>query len=124
SGALSPSGRARPFAADADGMLSGEGVGVLILRRRADAERDGDRIYAMVQGLGLSSDGRGRGLAVPVARGHARAIRRAYRHSGIDPSTVMLVEGHGLGVPVADRAELRALDAIFPAPRHGRRALG
>src|SRR5213078_4478722 len=93
-------------------------------KRRADAERTGDRIYAMVQGLGLSSDGQGRGLAVPSARGHARAIRRAYRRSGIDPSTVMLVEGHGLGVPAADRAELRALNAVFPPPRQGRRALG
>jgi acyl transferase domain-containing protein len=123
-GALSPSGGIRPFAADADGMLSGEGVGVLILKRRRDAERAGDRIYAIVEGLGLASDGRGRGLAVPSARGHARAIRRAYRSSGIDPSTVMLVEGHGLGVPAADRAELRALNATFPPPPQGRRILG
>jgi acyl transferase domain-containing protein/phosphopantetheinyl transferase len=123
-GALSRSGTARPFAADADGLLSGEGAGVLVLKRRDDADRDGDRIYAVVQGLGLSSDGRGRGLAAPSARGHARAIRRAYRRSGIDPATVMLVEGHGLGVPAADRAELRALHAVFPPPRHGRRTLG
>jgi acyl transferase domain-containing protein len=123
-GAMSPSGTARPFAADADGMLSGEGVGVLVLKRRCDAERDGDRIYAVVQGLGLTSDGKGRGLAVPSARGHARAIRRAYRRSGIDPATVMLVEGHGLGVPASDRAELRALNAVFPPPPYGRRALG
>ena len=123
-GAMSASGTARPFAADADGMLSGEGVGVLILKRRRDAERDGDRIYAVVQGLGLASDWRGRGLAVPSARGHARAIRRAYRRSGIDPASVMLVEGHGLGVPAADRAELRALNAVFPPPPYGRRALG
>ncbi len=123
-GAMSPSGTARPFSADADGMLSGEGVGVLILKRRDDAERDGHRIYAIVQGIGLASDGRGRGLPVPSARGHARAIRRAYRRSGIDPGTVMLVEGHGLGVPAADRAELRALNAVFPPPPYGRRALG
>jgi acyl transferase domain-containing protein len=123
-GAISRSGAARPFSADADGMLSGEGIGALILARRDDAEREGRRIYAIVQGLGLSSDGRSRGLAVPSARGHARAIRRAYRRSGIDPGTVMLVEGHGLGVPAADRAELRALNAVFPPPSHGRRALG
>ena len=123
-GAMSPSGTARPFSSDADGMLSGEGVGVLILKRRRDAERDGDRIYAIVQGLGLASDGRARGLTGPSARGHARAIRRAYRRSGIDPATVMLVEGHGLGVPAADRAELRALNAVFPPPPYGHRALG
>jgi len=94
------------------------------LKRRADAERDGDRIYALIQGIGLASDGKSQGLAAPSARGHARAIRRAYRGAGIDPSTVMLVEGHGLGVPAADRAELRALNAVFPSLPHGRRTLG
>ncbi len=123
-GALSRSGTARPFGALADGMLPGEGAGVVILKRRRDAERDGDRIYALVQGVGLASDGRGQGLAAPSARGHARAIRRAYRLSGIDPDTVALVEGHGLGVPAADRAELRALHAVFNAPRQGHRFLG
>jgi acyl transferase domain-containing protein len=122
--ALSKSGTPRPFTADADGMVSGEGVGVVVLKRRVDAERDGDRIYALVQGVGLASDGRGRGLAAPSARGHARAIRRAYRRSGIDSSTVMLVEGHGLGVPAADRAEILALSATFSRPDHGRRYLG
>jgi len=122
--ALSRSGTARPFTAGADGMVPGEGVGVVVLKRRVDAERDGDRIYALVQGVGLASDGRSQGLAAPSARGHARAIRRAYRRAGINPSTVMLVEGHGLGVPAADRAELRALNATFPPPPHGRRFLG
>ena len=105
-------------------MLPGEGVGVVVLKRRADAERDGDRIYAVVQGVGLASDGKSQGLAAPSARGHARAMRRAYRRAGIDPATVMLVEGHGLGVPAADRAELRALNAVFPALRTARRTLG
>ena len=123
-GALSRSGRSRPFAADADGLLSGEGVGVVVLKRRVDAERDGDRIYAVLKGLGIASDGRGSGLTAPSARGHARAIRRAYRSSGIEPSTVGLIEGHGLGVPAADRAELRALRAIFPPITAGRRVLG
>ena len=122
--ALSRSGSARPFAADADGMVPGEGVGVVVLKRRADAERDGDRIYAVIQGIGLASDGKSQGLAAPSARGHARAMRRAYRGAGIDPATVMLVEGHGLGVPAADRAELRALGAVFPALPDGRRTLG
>ncbi len=81
-GALSKSGQARPFAAEADGLLSGEGVGVVVLKRLRDAERDGDRIYAVVRGVGVASDGRGAGLAAPSARGHARAIRRAYRAAG------------------------------------------
>ncbi len=122
--ALSRSGTARPFTTGADGMLPGEGVGVVVLKRRVDAERAGDRIYALVQGVGLASDGRSQGLAAPSARGHARAMRRAYRRAGIDSSTVMLVEGHGLGVPAADRAELRALNAVFPPPPNGRRFLG
>jgi acyl transferase domain-containing protein/phosphopantetheinyl transferase (holo-ACP synthase) len=123
-GAMSKTGHSRPFASDADGMLSGEGVGVVVLKRRADAERDGDRIYAVVQGLGIASDGRGLGLASPSAKGHARAIRRAYRSSRIDPSSVALIEGHGLGVPAADRAELRAIRAAFPPIKPGRRTLG
>ncbi len=123
-GALSRSGQARPFAADADGLLSGEGVGVVVLKRWADAVAAGDRIYAIVRGVGIASDGRGAGLAAPSARGHARSIRRAYRASGVDPAHVALIEGHGLGLPVADRAELRALGATFPAIPSGRRALG
>jgi len=124
-GVLSRRGRARPFAADADGMVPGEGVGAVVLKRLADAERDGDRVYAIVKGLGLAGDGRGPGLAAPDAKGHLRAIRRAYRSAGVDPATVGLIEGHGLGVPAADRAELRALRAAFPAPAGGaRRVLG
>ena len=123
-GAQSRSGVARPFARDADGMLSGEGAGVVVLKRLADAGRDGDRVYAVVKGVGIASDGRGLSLAAPSARGHARAIRRAYRSSGIDPATIGLVEGHGLGVPAADRAELRALRAVFPPIARGRRVLG
>lgn len=124
-GVLSRSGEARPFSAGADGMVPGEGVGVVVLKRLADAERDGDRIYAVVKGVGIASDGNGRGLAAPDARGHLRAIRRAYRGSGIDPGTVGLIEGHGLGVPAADRAELKALRAAFPPVEKGpRRVLG
>ena len=114
-GALSRRGTARPFAADADGTLPGEGVGVVVLKRLADAEEDGDRIYAVLKGVGVASDGRGPSLAAPSARGHARALRRAYRQAGIDPATVDFVEGHGLGVPASDRAELRALHSVFPA---------
>jgi acyl transferase domain-containing protein len=122
-GALSRGGVARPFSKAADGMLPGEGVGVVVLKRLADAERAGDRIYAVVKGVGLASDGRGAGLTAPSARGHARALRRAYRAARIDPGTVGLVEGHGLGVPASDRAELRALRAVFPRPDRGKRAL-
>jgi acyl transferase domain-containing protein len=120
-GALSRKGEARPFADGADGTLPGEGAGVLVLKRLADAERDGDRIYAVLKGLGLASDGRGPSLAAPSARGHVRALRRAYHQAGIEPATVGYVEGHGLGVPASDRAELKALHAVFP-PRSEARA--
>lgn len=123
-GAVSKSGSSKPFAAGADGMLPGEGAGVVILKRQSDAEWDDDRIYAVIQGIGLASDGKSAGLAAPSASGHARAIRMAYRRSGVDPDSVMLIEGHGLGVPAADRAELLALKAIFPPRRHGYRTLG
>ncbi len=103
-GALSKRGDARPFSNSADGTLPGEGVGVIILKRLADAERDRDRVYAVVKGVGLASDGRGSSLAAPSAKGHARAMRRAYRSSGIAPETVDLIEGHGLGVPASDRS--------------------
>jgi acyl transferase domain-containing protein len=112
-GALSPSGRARPFDRRADGTVPGEGVGVVVLKRLPDAVKDGDRVYAVVRAIGIASDGRSRGLAAPSARGHARAMRRAYLAAGIVPRTVALIEGHGLGVPAADRAELRALRAVF-----------
>lgn len=123
-GAHSRSSQARPFAENADGMLSGEGVGMVVLKRRGDAERDGNRIYAVLQGVGIASDGRELGQIAPSAKDHARAIRRAYRSSGIDPSTIGLIEGQGLGIPAADRAELRALRAVFPPVAKGRRVLG
>ena len=113
-GVLSRSGAARPFSADADGLIPGEGVGVVVLKRLRDAERDGDRVYAVVKAIGLASDGRGRGLTSPSSKGHVTAIRRAYRAAGIDPATVELIEGHGLGVPAADRVELIAPTAGVP----------
>ena len=123
-GTLSKSGVSRPFSEDADGLLCGEGVGLVVLKRLADAECDGDRVYAVLKGVGIAGDAAASGLASPDARGHARAIRRAYRRSGVDPRTVGLIEGHGLCLPDADRAELRAIRAAFPTPDVGSRALG
>ena len=123
-GALSKTGAARSFSADADGLVSGEGVGVVVLKRLRDAKRAGDRIYAVVKGVGLASDGRAKGLAAPSARGHARAMRRAQRAARVKPETVELIEGHGLGVPASDRAELRALRAVYPKRDASPRVLG
>jgi len=111
--ALSPSGEARPFAADGDGVLLGEGVGVLALKRLADAERDGDRIYAVIKGIGSSSDGKGNAIYAPSAEGQVKALRRAYQISGVAPRSIQLVEGHGTGTKVGDAVELDALNRVY-----------
>ncbi len=111
--ALSPTGRCRPFDAGADGIAISEGLAVLILKRLADAERDGDRIYAVIESVGASSDGKDRSLTAPRPAGQMRAVRRAYAKAGIDPSTVGLFEAHGTGTKVGDLAEAETLDTVL-----------
>ncbi|WP_346179442.1 SDR family oxidoreductase [Streptomyces cuspidosporus] len=111
--ALSPSGRSAPFDRSGDGIALGEGVACVVLKRLADAECDGDRIYAVVKGVGSSSDGRALGLTAPRAEGQRRALTRAYRNAGISPAEVGVVEAHGTGTVVGDRTELAALTEIF-----------
>lgn len=111
--ALSPTGRSRPFDASADGIALGEGVGCLVLKRLADAERDGDRVYAVVQGVGSASDGRSLGLTAPRPEGQRLALERAYRSAGTGPARVGLVEAHGTGTVVGDRTELAVLSEVF-----------
>ncbi|MEU3354496.1 beta-ketoacyl synthase N-terminal-like domain-containing protein [Streptomyces sp. NPDC037389] len=111
--ALSPSGRVRPFDAGADGTLIGEGVGMLALRRLADAERDGQRIYAVLRGLGGSSDGRGTSIYAPCGDGQLTALHRAYRDADCPPRSVGLIEAHGTGTPAGDEVELAALNRLM-----------
>nr|MCH9687866.1 acyltransferase domain-containing protein [Deltaproteobacteria bacterium] len=111
--ALSPTGDCRPFSADADGTMLGEGLGMVALRRLADAERDGDKIYAVVRGLGSSSDGRGNSVYAPSSAGQAQALRRAYAQAGFDPRTIELVEAHGTGTKAGDAAEVGGLKLAF-----------
>ncbi len=120
--ALSPTGDARPFDAEADGTILGEGLGILVLKRLADARRDGDRVYAVIRGIGTSSDGKGQAVYAPSAAGQARALRQAYSLAGVDPGTVGLVEAHGTGTKVGDAIELEALEEVFRA--QGREAPG
>ncbi len=115
--ALSPSGDARPFSKDADGTVIGEGVGMLVLKRLADAERDGDRIYAVLRGIGTSSDGRSQSIYAPRAEGQAIALRNAYAAAGVDPATVELVEAHGTGTRVGDVVEFEALRSVYRESR-------
>ena len=111
--ALSPTGDCRPFSDGADGTLLGEGIGMVALKRLADAERDGDRIYAVVAGLGSSSDGRTKSIYAPAPAGQAKALRRAYQDAGYGPETVELVEAHGTGTKAGDVAEFEALRTVF-----------
>jgi acyl transferase domain-containing protein len=109
----------RPFDKDADGTMLGEGVGVLVVKRLRDAERDGNRIYALIRGVGVASDGRARALLAPRLEGGALAIKRAYQNAGVDPRSVELIEAHGTGIPLGDRTEIGALSTSF-GPREGR----
>ncbi len=111
--ALSPTEVIRPFSRDADGILVGEGTGIFVLKRVADAERDGDRIYAVIRGTGVASDGAGASLMNPRPEGQVLAVEQAWAASGLDPATVGLIEAHGTATPVGDRTELETLRAVF-----------
>lgn len=113
--ALSPTGDCRPFSDQADGMVLGEGIVLFAIRRLEDAERDGDRIHAVIRGIGTASDGRGSSIYAPVPEGQARALRRAYDSAGYGPETVELVEAHGTGTAAGDAAEFAGLRAVFGA---------
>jgi acyl transferase domain-containing protein/NAD(P)H-dependent flavin oxidoreductase YrpB (nitropropane dioxygenase family)/NAD(P)-dependent dehydrogenase (short-subunit alcohol dehydrogenase family) len=112
-GALSPRGLCRTFDENADGIVISEGLAVLVLKRLADAERDGDRIYAVIKAVAGSSDGKGRGLTAPRPEGQALALQRAYAKAGFSPATVGLIEAHGTGTIAGDRAEIQTLKSVF-----------
>jgi acyl transferase domain-containing protein/NAD(P)H-dependent flavin oxidoreductase YrpB (nitropropane dioxygenase family) len=111
--ALSPRGVVRTFDEKADGIVISEGVAVVVLKRLADAERDGDRIYSVLKALGSSSDGRSNSMTAPAPVGQLRALRRAYVKAGISPATLGLYEAHGTGTPVGDRAELESFARLL-----------
>ncbi|MET7764014.1 SDR family NAD(P)-dependent oxidoreductase [Streptomyces sp. NPDC005393] len=111
--ALSPTGRSRTFDSSADGIALGEGVVCVVLKRLADAERDGDRVYGVIKGVGSSSDGRSLGLTAPRPEGQRAALERAYANARVSPADVGLVEAHGTGTVVGDRTELTVLGAVF-----------
>jgi len=112
---LSKSGKCRTFGADADGIVLGEGVAVVVLKRLADAERDGDRIYATIKGIAGTSDGRAVGLTVPRKEGQTRVLKNAYARAGVSPRDIGLVEAHGTGTVLGDRNELAALTEVYTA---------
>ena len=110
---LSPSGDVRPFSAQADGTVLGEGIGILVFKRLKDAERDEDRILAVIRGIGSSSDARSQSIYAPRAEGQARALRMAYERADVSPATVDLIEAHGTGTRVGDKVEFDALCRVF-----------
>ncbi|WP_281255661.1 beta-ketoacyl synthase N-terminal-like domain-containing protein, partial [Desulfamplus magnetovallimortis] len=107
--ALSIAGDCRPFSADGDGTVLGEGIGMITLRRLEDAERDSDKIYAVIKGVGCSSDGRSNSIYGPSSRGQSIAIRNAYEAAGYSLKEVELIEAHGTGTQAGDRVEFQGL---------------
>lgn len=111
--ALSRTGRSRPFHAQADGLVPAEGSAFVALRRLDDAVRDGDTIHGIIRGVGLSNDGRGRGMLVPSGEGQARAMRAALRIAGLDATDVSLLECHATGTSVGDATEIRSSAEVY-----------
>jgi acyl transferase domain-containing protein/NAD(P)-dependent dehydrogenase (short-subunit alcohol dehydrogenase family) len=113
--ALSPTGDAKPFSESGDGTILGEGVGIIVLKRLGDAQRDGDKIYALIRGIGTSSDGAGNAVYAPKKEGQIRCLKNAYQIAGVSPETVELIEAHGTGTKVGDATELSGLTEVFQA---------
>ncbi|MFD3497853.1 acyltransferase domain-containing protein [Streptomyces sp. NPDC058678] len=116
-GALAPDGRCKPFSAAADGIGRGEGCAAVLLKRLSDAERDGDRVLAVVRATAVNSDGRSGGLMAPNPAAQQAVLRSAYARAGLDPAYVDYVEAHGTGTPLGDPIEAGALDAVLGAGR-------
>ncbi|WP_330251241.1 polyketide synthase Pks13 [Nocardia sp. NBC_00565] len=112
-GGVAKNGHIKAFSADADGMVRSEGAGLVVLKRLADAERDGDRIMAVIKGSAVNNDGRSNGLLAPNPDAQADVLRRAYRDAGIKPSTVDYIEAHGTGTLLGDPIEADALGRVI-----------
>ena len=111
-GALSPDG-SRPYAAGANGFVMGEGGAFFVCKRLDDAEKAGDKIYAVIRGVGGASDGRGKGITAPNPIGQRLAIQRAWRRAGLDPATMTLLEGHGTSTQVGDVSEMESAASVL-----------
>ncbi|OBG11713.1 polyketide synthase [Mycolicibacterium celeriflavum] len=116
-GATAPDGRCKTFDAAADGYGRGEGAGVVVLKRLADAIRDGDHVYAVVRGGAVAQDGRTVGIMSPNGEAQAEMFRRACQFAGIAPESVGFIEAHGTGTPSGDPTEVRALASVYGVGR-------
>ncbi|HEY0540864.1 MAG TPA: beta-ketoacyl synthase N-terminal-like domain-containing protein, partial [Actinoallomurus sp.] len=114
--ALSPTERIRPFDRRADGTLLSEGTGIVLLKRLSDALTAGDRVYAVIRGVGVASDGRATSMMNPLSAGQVTAVEQAWRAAGVDPASdhaVGLIEAHGTATPAGDTVELETLQRVF-----------
>ncbi|MBI3178497.1 MAG: polyketide synthase, partial [Deltaproteobacteria bacterium] len=112
-GAISPAGACRPFDVNASGFVQGDGIGMLYLKRMSDAVRDGDRVYAVIKGVGCNNDGRGEGPMTPRLSGQLDVLELAYKDAGVSPATVGYFEAHGTATRVGDPVEIEALGRIL-----------
>ena len=112
-GALSKDGRCKTFDSSADGFTRSEGIGVLVLKRLADAVEHGDRIYAVVRGSAVNQDGRTNGIMAPSPQAQTAVLRDAYRHAGVSPGHVQYIEAHGTGTKLGDPIEAQALGDVL-----------
>ncbi|MDQ3928331.1 MAG: polyketide synthase, partial [Chloroflexota bacterium] len=110
---LSPTGRCKTFDAAADGYVRAEGCGVVVLKRLADALRDGDNVSAVIRGSAINQDGRTSGLTVPNGPAQQAVIRAALENGHVKPAEVSYVEAHGTGTSLGDPIEVGALGAVF-----------
>jgi len=111
--ALSKTGQSRPFHRDADGLVPAEGAGFVVLERLSDALAAGRNVLGVIRGVGLSNDGRGRGLLAPSEEGQERALRLAYAQANLSPVDIGLLECHATGTPIGDATELRSMARVF-----------
>ena len=122
-GMLSPDGQCKTFDASANGYVRGEGCGIVVLKRLADAEADGDRIWGVIRGTALNQDGASPGLTVPNGAAQERVIRAALKRAGIQPSDIDYLEAHGTGTEVGDPIEINATAAAYGGGRDADRPL-
>lgn len=111
--AISKKNCSRPFDQEADGMMLGDGVGMVVLKRLEDAKRDGDHIFAVIESMASSSDGKGKSIFAPHKKGQMKALQRAYQNTKISPKSVTMIEAHGTGTAAGDETELSALKEFF-----------
>lgn len=117
SGMLAPDGKCKTFDAEANGYVRGEGCGIIVLKRRSDALKDGDTVHALIRGSAINQDGKSNGLTAPNGTAQQNVIRKAYRQAGVRPCRISLVEAHGTGTSLGDPIEFNSLGTVLSEDR-------